>query len=396
MLRTTLAVVSLLLLLRPAPSHALFHLAVIDEVNAKAGNVAGQQYVEIRMLAGAQDLVSHSRLSVFNCDGTFGSELLVLPTNLPNTATPQRWIMATSTPAAGGVTPDFIIPAGLPTTCGMVCWGAPGLLPPTDPTTWNKTNPANYVDCLAYGGFTGTPPTLVGTPNPDSAGNGAFSLQRVSMSNNNAADFAFACPTPINFTLSSTMGSPGDFGPCTPPTTTTSSTSTTTTSTSLPALLSGKTLKLSVKVGDDSKKKLTVQSKDPATDLGGGNGSADDPVLHGATLRIVSGSAAGAFDTTYQLMGSWSYIGKVGQNKGYKWKSKLATITAVMVKPGKLAKATGKGAGLGHDLDDDPNPVGAVLTLGGRTSCMSFGGVTKFVVNKSFSAKDAPTPGACP
>ena len=217
-------------------------------------------------------------------------------------------------------------------------------------------------------------------------------LTRGTNTNNNANDFDLACPTPTNF-----AGATGSFGACSPPTTTTTTTSSTTTSTVAPAPLTGKVFKLSVKLGDDSKKKMTALSKDPAIAIGA-NGGPDDPVLHGATLRVVSDSAAGAFDTTYSLPAgpNWTYMGKAGQNKGYKWKDKLGTITGVQLKPGKSLKITGKGAGLGHDLDDDPNPVTVVFTIGGREQCMSFGGTTRFKADKSYAAKDAPAPGSCP
>ena len=59
-----------------------------------------------------------------------------------------------------GVTPDFIFPAITNNAghsyfpCGMVCWGAPGVVPP-NPPTWSHTNRDNFVDCVAYGGYSG-------------------------------------------------------------------------------------------------------------------------------------------------------------------------------------------------------------------------------------------------
>lgn len=389
MSRLALAVVTLLFV-RPVPSHALFHAAVIDEVNTQAGGVAGQQYVEIRVLAPLQNLVTHSKLSAFACDGSFSSLLLEIPSDLGSTQTNgKRWIMATSAAAAGGVTPDYTIPAGLPVGCGMVCWGAPvgGNFQPENPANWDQTDPTKYIDCLAYGAYTGTPPAKVGTPNPGSPGDGTYSLTRSTNTSDNAADFALACPSPENF-----AGAVGTFGACATPTTTTTSTTSTTVP---PALLTGKVLHLTVKPGKDAKKKLSMLSTDPTITVGANNGD-DDPVVHGATLRVVSDSAAGAFDTTYPLPAGagWGYIGKVGKNKGYKWTSKTGPITAVVLKT-KLLKIAGKGAGLGDDLNDDPNPVDVVLTIGGRT-CLSFGGTPKFKADKSYVATKAPAPAACP
>ena len=392
--RIALAAVALLLL-RPLPSHALFHFAVIDEVNAQAGGVAGQQYVEIRILQPLQNLVTNTKLSAFNCDGSFNSLLLQVPSNLGSTVTAgKRWIMATSSAAAGGITPDYTMSAGLPTGCGMVCWGAPVdsmTFQAKDPATWDQTDPTQYTDCLAYGAYTGTPPAKVGTPNPDSPGDGTYSLTRSSSTNDNANDFDLACPSPENF-----AGSTGTFGTCSPPATTTTSTSSTTSTTTPPALLTGKMLHLGVKLGNDAKKRMTVLSKDPTIAVVANNG-ADDPVVHGATLRVVSDSAAGAFDTTFQLPAgpSWAYVGKAGANKGYKWKSKPGPITDILLKR-KTLKIVGRGASLGHDLDGNPNPVAIVLTVGGRTSCMSFGGTTKFKANKTYTATGAPAPASCP
>ena len=56
----------------------------------------------------------------------------------------------------------------------------------------------------------------------------------------------------------------------------------------------------------------------------------------------------------------------------------------------------GKGAGLGHNLDDDPNPVDVLLTIGGgHRYWMRFGGTAKFRANLAYRAARAPTPSGC-
>jgi hypothetical protein len=174
-------------------------------------------------------------------------------------------------------------------------------------------------------------------------------------------------------------------------TTTTSSTSTTTTS--LPLLVSGKKLLLKDKEGKPNKRMVMLLSKDSGIALGGGNGSADDPVQNGGALRIVSDAAS--FDTTYPLPSTrWKYVGKQGQGKGYKTTGG-SPIKQIMVKPGKLIQILGKGSGLGHSLGTDPDPVRVILSLGGQQYCMSFGGAPKFTAGKKYLAKNAGAPASC-
>jgi len=164
-------------------------------------------------------------------------------------------------------------------------------------------------------------------------------------------------------------------------------------------LLGGK--KLALKVSPDpSKKHLLALSKDTSVDLGAGNGSTHDPTLGGGSLRVRC--TGGGCDTTYPLMNNppdegWSYLGASGDNKGYKFKSKVGPIRLVLLKNGTLLKAVGRGA-LGHTLGADPEPVDVVLQTGSapRRYCLEFGGTTVFKANAYFTAKDAPTSPGCP
>src|SRR5689334_12016534 len=110
----------LAVLLVATPARAVFHLAVIDELMSGAGGDPTVQYVEIRMLAGLQNQVCHSRLTVFRCqaDGG-GSQVLIddlggaAATNpcVPNEGADVRWIMASPSSVTfltdSGITPDF-------------------------------------------------------------------------------------------------------------------------------------------------------------------------------------------------------------------------------------------------------------------------------------------------
>jgi len=185
----------------------------------------------------------------------------------------------------------------------------------------------------------------------------------------------------------------------TTPTSTSSTTSTqspeTTTTTVVPVVpgeaLDGRKLDMTTKPGHADKSKLRLLAK--GVTLGDGNGSADDPVVHGGALTL--SSSAGGFTATHPLVGSWKYVGKVGQGKGYKWKSTTSPIRSVAIKGGRLAIA-GQGAALGFDLDDDPNPVRLVLTIGAHAYCLDFGGDRKFKANRLYRARQAVAPATCP
>ena len=87
--------VALVALLAPVRSHALFHITQIDEVMSGAAGNPNLQYVQIRMLAGAQTFVANSRLTFFSCSaGNPLTELLVVPSDLATGNAGGRWIMA--------------------------------------------------------------------------------------------------------------------------------------------------------------------------------------------------------------------------------------------------------------------------------------------------------------
>src|SRR5581483_6620871 len=219
----------------PSTGRAVFHIAHISEIMVGAGGDPSVQYVEIRMDADTQNVVATTRLTTFSCDGTTKTVILDVPGNVPNGMNGQHWIMASPSGAAflsaSGINPDFtwdsnVAGNGIPTPCGQVCWGAPGLNAPAPPGNWDRTVPNNYVDCIAYGGYTGPTKTadpdndLVsssdGTPSASPPGDGTLSLTRVGSTNNNLADFTLDCPSPTN-----NNGDMGTFGACSPPTTTT-------------------------------------------------------------------------------------------------------------------------------------------------------------------------------
>jgi len=188
----------LLVLLGAAPGWAVFHISAIDEIMSGLNGDATAQYVEIKMLADAQIAVAHTRLTAFNCDGSTSNVLLELPQDLCTGGAGWRWSMGTSSwAAATGVTPDFPFSPGLFAPCGQICWGAPGIVPP-NPATWDATDPNNYVDCVAYGGYTGPRQTSDSTASTLPPGDGTMSLQRMGDTGDDLADFALAARTPAN------------------------------------------------------------------------------------------------------------------------------------------------------------------------------------------------------
>jgi hypothetical protein len=192
-------VVALALFSLATPSRAAFHVTVIDEVMTSYNGDPGVQFIEMRMLAGLQSFVANSVLAAFDANGNYINDILVVPTDVTNSGVGTRWLVGTSgLQTQSGITPDFVMPAGiLPTGGGMVCYGGGGGLVPKNPPTWSRTDFSTYVDCLAYGTYSGPTNVKIGTPTALNAD--GHSLQRGTMTSNNAADFSCADPaTPEN------------------------------------------------------------------------------------------------------------------------------------------------------------------------------------------------------
>ncbi len=181
---------------RPEKAEGAFHFEVIDEVMFGRAGDPDVQYVEMRMLAGGQNITAHSILGYFNSDGSYGGDILEIPTNVATGVANGRWLMGTPAFAtASGVTPDFTFtPVTLP-SAGMICHGGGGGAFPLNPPTWTRTTMSNWVDCVPYGGYLG-PPIKGGPASPFGVGDGTSSLTRVSDTDNASVDFVLACPSP--------------------------------------------------------------------------------------------------------------------------------------------------------------------------------------------------------
>jgi hypothetical protein len=188
----------------PRPAAALFHIAVINEVMTSYDGDPNVQFVEIKMLMGGQTITTNSVLAAFNAAGVYQGDILVVGADLPNGGANKTWLMGTTAfETASGIQVDFEFTPGLITQSGMICWGAPGIAPP-DPPDWDRNVFTNYVDCIAYGEFTGASNVHTGDPTPLSPD--GHSLKRVTETDDNAADFACGDPAdPTN--LAGTAGS---------------------------------------------------------------------------------------------------------------------------------------------------------------------------------------------
>jgi hypothetical protein len=183
---------ALAVLAAPRPAAALFHFSHISEVMTSWDGDPNVQFVEITMEAGSQNFTTNSVLGAFNAAGVYQGDVLVVPGDLANDGNGVRWLMGTTEfETAAGVQADFEFEPGLITESGMICWGAPGVAPPA-PGTWDHTVPSNYVDCVAYGTYTGA--THPGSGNPTPLSPDGHSLRRVSDEDDNAIDFACGDP----------------------------------------------------------------------------------------------------------------------------------------------------------------------------------------------------------
>ena len=192
------------------PARGAFHVAHISEVMTSLNGDASVQFVEIEMAAAGQTITTDSVLGAFAADGNYLGDILVVPSNLSNAGAGVSWLMATAEFAAvTGLDPDFVFPAGLPTESGMVCWGAPGSVPP-DPGSWSHSDPDQYVDCIAYGDYGGQ--TALGSGAQAFGSPDGHSLQRISDTGDNETDFACGDPA----TPTSNDGMSDDVGASSP------------------------------------------------------------------------------------------------------------------------------------------------------------------------------------
>jgi len=211
--RSSVLLVLVGLLAFPRCAAATFHLMSISEVGAGVGGNADVQFVELRLDFAGQSHVADTRLTAFDAAGN-ATELLITPSDVANGASGASILYATQAFATQTtITPDFVIPTGVITPTGMICWGAPGASAP-DPATWDLAKPNSYVDCVAYGSFAGITRIKSGTPTALPPGNATQALARTkntSANGSNDGDFALALPNVCNNAGACTdLASPGE------------------------------------------------------------------------------------------------------------------------------------------------------------------------------------------
>lgn len=158
--------------------------------------------------------------------------------------------------------------------------------------------------------------------------------------------------------------------------------------------LTGRKLLLTDQPVNPLKRRLVMIAKDAAVGIGGGPDSADDPTLHGGSLRVFSRAGDG-FDDTYALPAAgWKPVGRKGEVRGWKF-ANGDPVRRVLVRDGKRITIVAKGPELGHTLVTEPDPVDVVLTVGGARHCLRFGAPSSFRAGRRFVAKQAPAPASC-
>lgn len=184
------------------PAVAVFHLSLIREVFAGTAAEPNAHFVEIQMYAGNQNFVLGERVVVYDSAGTEVGNF-VFTSNVENGGDQSYILVATpDAEALFGVEADLEMTPVIVRSGGSVCFG--------------NSNPP--VDCASWGGYSGDD-SQTGTPfnapvglvpgqsmaRNTSGGEDAERLDAEDDTNDSAADFEMAAPTPTN-----NAGEPGD------------------------------------------------------------------------------------------------------------------------------------------------------------------------------------------
>jgi hypothetical protein len=173
----------------PAAS-ATFHLMSVREVYPGSTASPGSEYVELQMWAEDQNHVEGHTLRFYSTAGAV-TATVSFPGDVPRGANQSTMILATPEAESqfGFLADAPIVPSGkLDPSGGAVCW--------------------ETIDCVAWGGFSGSLPTLAGSPAAPGGVPDGMALRRTISPgcatllepgddhDNSAADFAAVFPSP--------------------------------------------------------------------------------------------------------------------------------------------------------------------------------------------------------
>ena len=149
--------VALLALAAAPAAQASFHFMQIEQVIGGVNGDTTQQAIQLRMRSGGQNIVSLSRLNVFDAAGATPVLVVDLQSDVSASSGGSRVLIATAAfAAAQGITPDFLMTSAIPSgylaagrltfedDAGTIYWslGWGGMLY-TGATTGSTTNDAD-------------------------------------------------------------------------------------------------------------------------------------------------------------------------------------------------------------------------------------------------------------
>ena len=148
-----------------SPARAAFHLWSLNEIYTDSSGTL--QFVELSCTFGSQQFVGGQTMTVVQAGNT-NSHIFTIPSNLPGDTTNHKFLMGTAgLHAAGGPTPDYIIPNNFLFAAGgsISFWGQNSgayTALPTDGSLSRNWGDGNAVNSPVN--FAGQPGTVVPEP----------------------------------------------------------------------------------------------------------------------------------------------------------------------------------------------------------------------------------------
>ena len=185
-------------------------------------------------------------------------------------------------------------------------------------------------------------------------------------------------------------------------TTSTVPTGGTTTSTLFPRArreryLGGSKLILQDRPEHPAARRFFAQSRDSTQLVLADDGDPAPLLASGATLRVI-GTGGDWFDETYPLGATgWKPIDPRNPRAGIRYRSATGPITTLVFRANSMLRIVGRGAGLTHPLDTEPEAIQVELRFGDFDYCLEFGGsVQRHKAGRRLVRKGAVRPFGCP